>query len=98
MGIIFEVTGKSKRKIHLSKERWHHITIAHPEMANYLDKIQETVEKPLKTTPHSAKGDLRFYYTYQKHRNHPEKYLRLIIKYLNGKGFIVTAQFVRNIR
>ncbi len=98
MEIILEVTDKTGRKIHLSKERWRHITTTHPEMVNYLDEIKETIEKPLKITPHTVKEGLRFYYTYQKHRKHPEKYLRLIIKYLNGDGFIITAQFVRHIK
>lgn len=44
------------------------------------------------------KGNLVRYHSYQKDRKHPEKYLRIIVKYLNGDGFIVTAHFVRNLQ
>ena len=39
MDIIFEVEDKSGRKIHLSKERWEHITTKHPYMTNYLNEV-----------------------------------------------------------
>ena len=97
MNHIFEISDKSGRKIHLSKERWEHITIIHSEMTNYLEEIEQTVENPLKITIHT-KGDLRNYYLYLKHRKHPEKYLRVIVKYLNKHGFIITAHFVRQIK
>ena len=35
MDIIFEVIDKTGRKIHLSKERWSHITMIHSEMSSY---------------------------------------------------------------
>jgi hypothetical protein len=95
---VFEVTDKTGRKILLTKKQWDHITTTHAEMSNYLDEIKITLENPLKIIEHSIKEDLRFYYRYQKHRKHPEKYLKIIVKYLNGDGFVITAQFVRNIK
>jgi hypothetical protein len=32
--------------IRLTDERWHHITIGHPEMADYFYEIFETIENP----------------------------------------------------
>ena len=95
---IFELTDKTGRKINLSQKSWTHITITHAEMTNYLEEIKETLIKPLKIMRHPKKEDLYFYYSYQKHRKHPEKYLRIIVKYLNGRGFIITAQFLRSIK
>lgn len=89
MKIIFEIRDKTGRKIHLSKERWSHITTTHPMMTNYLEEIKQTLEKPIKITPHE-KGDLRNYYLYLKHRKYPEKYLRVTVKYLNEHGFITS--------
>jgi len=43
---IFKIIDKSKRKIHLSKEGWSHITITHSKMSNYLDNIKQTLENP----------------------------------------------------
>ena len=96
MSIIFEIVDKSGRKIRLTKKQWSHITTIHAEMTNYLEEIRRTLEKPLKIIP-QEKGNLIRYYSYQKHRRHSEKYLRVIVKYLNGEGFIVTAHFVEHI-
>lgn len=96
MGNIFEIIDKSGRNIHLSNERWRHITTNHPAIANYLEDIQLCLINPIKITSHK-KGDLRNYYLYLKHREYPEKFLKIIVKYLNGTGFILTAHFVRNL-
>ena len=97
MNIIFEIIDKRGKKVRLTQKQWSHITSAHAEMTNYLEEIRQTLEEPLKIT-FQEKGNLMRYYSYQKHRKHPEKYLRAIVKYLNGEGFIVTAQFVRYIK
>lgn len=66
-------------------------------MMNYLEEIQITLRNPLKIVQ-QEKGDLTRYYSYQKNRKYPEKYLRIIVKYLNGDGFVITAHFVRNLQ
>ncbi len=96
MNNVFEVIDKSGRKIRLTKRQWAHITITHKEMANYLEEMQKTLENPIKIISHE-KGDLRKYYSFHKHRKYPEKYIRIVVKYLNGEGFVITAQFVRNL-
>ena len=93
---VFEITDKTGRKIRLTKKHWEHIIKIHGEMANYLEEIQNTLVNPLKIIVQQS-GELKRYYSYQKHRKHPEKYLRVIVKYLNGNGFIITAHFVRNL-
>jgi hypothetical protein len=75
---VFEVVDKTGREIKLPGKSWAHITTTHAEMTNYLGEIRQTVENPLKITLHT-KGDLRNYFTYQKHRKHPERYLRVIV-------------------
>ena len=42
MDFIFEITDKTGRKIHLSKERWNHISQEHPEI-----REPEEIEKIL---------------------------------------------------
>ncbi len=95
MDHVFEIIDKSGRKIRLTNRQWEHITTTHPGMAQYLDEIKITLEKPLKIIEHEVEN-LRRYYTYQKNRKYPEKFLRIIVKYLNGDGFVISAQFVRN--
>ena len=97
MNHILEIIDKTGRKILLTKKEWEHITKIHSEMANYLEDIKKTIEKPLKII-FQEKGNLYRYYSYLKSRNHPEKYLRVIVKYLNNHGFIITSHFVRNLQ
>jgi|SRR3989338_2550642 len=98
MAYIFQTTDKSGRKIHLSKERWKHINQEHPELSDYLEEIKETLKNPTKAKEFDYGNDVIYFYKYYKSRESAAKYLLVIVKYLNGKGFIITAYFVRNIR
>lgn len=95
---IFEIKDKSGRDIYLSKERWTHINQEHPEVSGYIEEIKETLKSPTKIKTYEYDGDIRYYYNYYKSRESPSKYLLIIVKYLNGDGFIITAYFVRNIK
>ena len=98
MEYVFEVIDKSGRKIHLSKERWRHINTEHPELANYFEELKETLVNPSKITTYIYDENIKYYYKYLKEPNLTTKYLLVIVKYLNGKGFIITAYFMRNIK
>ena len=101
MSNIFEIVDKTGRKIHLSKERWTHITepiSPHVYMANYLEEIKETVIKPDKITPSLRDEKKANYYKYFKHRDSKNKFLRIIVKYLNNHGLIISAYFISNIK
>ena len=98
MEYVFEIIDKSGRKIHLSKERWLHISTEHPELANYTEELKETLVNPTKITTYIYDENIKYYYKYLKESGLPIKYLLVIVKYLNGKGFIITAYFMRNIK
>lgn len=93
---IFEMKDKSGRIIYLSDERYKHI-LKHPEMQNKftLQWIEETLLKPLKIV--DIDEYVRYYYRYYKDRKSKAKYLRVIVKYLNGEGFIISAYFIEKI-
>ena len=95
---VIVIEDKSKRKIYLSKERWTHINQHHPEMADYFEEIKETIKNPLKVTTYNYDENTRYYYKYFKDRSSQAKYLLVIVKYLNGEGFIITAYFVKGIK
>ncbi|MBI2109766.1 hypothetical protein HYT58_01180 [Candidatus Woesearchaeota archaeon] len=95
MSLIFEVIDKTKRKIYLTEERWKHI-LKHSEMQNNLDEIKETLSNPQQIIIHPFK--IRRYYRYYKNRKSSAKFLRIIVKYLNGEGFIITSYFVEEIK
>lgn len=88
---IFEVKDFTGRTIYLTHERYTYI-LKHKDMHQKLEEIQQTLLHPLKIT--CLTSDLAYYYTYYKQRTSKAKYLRVIVKYLNGKGFIVTSYFV----
>jgi hypothetical protein len=93
---IFEIKDKTGRKIRLTKRQWEHIAIKHPYMANYLNEIEETIKNPDKIIQHNF-GNLFDYYKYYKNRKDNLKFLKVIVKYLNGDRFILSAYFVKYI-
>ena len=85
---IFEITDKTGRRIILTDS-------LHPYMANYLEEIKRTLEKPdiMVTQKYS---DARVnYYRFLKDR---KKYLLVAVKYLNGEGFVNTSFITSKIK
>lgn len=94
---VFEVVDKTGRKIHLSKERWKHIThpsSLHAYMTNHLEEIKSVLINPDSITESHGDADKVNYYKYNKEK---KEYFRVIVRYLNGDGFVITAYIVRNI-
>ena len=95
---LFEIRDKTNRIIYMTKERWKHITAPtspHAYMTNYLEEIKQILINPDKII-NSINTDTKVnYYKYYKEKM---KYLRVVVKYLNGQGYVVTSYFVRNIK
>ncbi|MBI4439913.1 hypothetical protein HY638_02985 [Candidatus Woesearchaeota archaeon] len=94
---IFEIKDKSGRKISLSQERWTHINQEHPEVAPHIEEIKETLENPIQIKSYEFDEEVKYYYKHLKQKP-LAGYLLVIVKYLNGEGFIITSYFVRNIK
>ena len=94
---VLEIIDKAGKKIYLTNERYKHI-LKHPHMHNILEEIRETLETPLRVDDYTFEEGVKFYYRYYKEKKLKAKFLRVIVKYLNGEGFIVTAHFVEKIR
>lgn len=94
MDYVFELEDKTGRKIHLTKERWGHITTKHPDMTSQLEEIKHTLIYPTLIVPHKFEDTMRNYYTYYKHK---KRYLLVSVKYLNGEGYVATAFIIRKI-
>lgn len=93
---VLEVKDKLGKIIYLTEERYNHIK-KHPEMQNSISFIEDAVKNPQKITTISIYPDVRYYYSYHKNRVSKAKYLRVVVKYKNGEGFIITAYFVEKI-
>jgi len=90
---IFEVKDKTGRKIRLTREQWNHIKAEHPEIEK--EEVQLAIEKPIKIIEKT--NNKYSYYQYLKYKKLPFRFLRVIVKYLNGEGFIITSYFVKRI-
>ncbi len=97
MSIIFIVKDKTGRSIRLTDERWKHLS-KHLHLQEDIEKIKETLQDPDKITDYSYDQNIRYYYKYYKNQDSKAKYIRIVVKYLNGDGFIVTAHFIDRIR
>lgn len=98
MFYIFEITDKSGRKIHLEDRQWKHIAIEHSAVANKIEEIKETLIIPLSIRRSDYDPNVRFYYRYYKNIKLKEKYLMVMVKYLNGEGFVITIFYINKIK
>ncbi len=98
MANIFELIDKTGRKIRLTKRQWRETNLKHPSMASYLEEIKETLVKPDAITDYSIDENVRYYYRYFKHIKSKNKYLLVIVRYLNGEGFIIKSYFEDRIK
>ncbi len=93
MPVIFIVKDKTGRSIRLTDERWQHLS-RHLHVQQNLEQVKDTLQSPDRIANYSRDTKVRYYYKYYKNRKSTAKYLRIIVKYLNGDGFIVTAHFI----
>ena len=79
----------NKIPIRLTEERWYHISIGHPEMANYYYEILETIENP-QTVYKGNHGELLALSDQQKNTDK-----RIVVAYRElpeeQDGFVITA-------
>ena len=98
MDSIFEVLDKTGRRIKLTKKQWKHITFPsspHSYMNNYLEEIKQTLINPDKIISSVYDDNKTSYYKYHKDK---KRFIRIIVKYLNGEGYIITTYFVKHIK
>ncbi len=94
MDYIFEITDKSGRKIHLSKERWNeHIRFFHPEIIEP-EELIDVLKNPNKILESDRDESVRWYFLFNKQKR---KFLKVSVKYLNGDGYIITAYYTSKI-
>ena len=65
-------------------------------MSDYLAEVEETTRNPQKIIGRYI-GNLFDFYNYYKHRKGKLKFLKIVVKYLNSDGFILSAYFVTHI-
>ncbi len=91
---VFEISDKSGRLIHLSKERWNeHIRLIHPDIREP-EELIKVIENPEKILESDRDEYVKWYFSYNKDKR---KYLKVSVKYLNGEGYVITAHYTKKI-
>ncbi len=87
MEIYFEVKEPSGKIIRTTGSHWELITkLKHPEIAGKESEVQKCLSEPVEIRRSSEDPDVYLYYspfmTY---------YICVVVRHLNGDGFIITA-------
>jgi hypothetical protein len=95
MTLLAAVLDSDGRRVELTHERWEHITHAdnHPELAGHLTDILDAVRSPSKSMAGHDDGEVWFYLEDRG----PSRWLKVVVIFELGRGFIVTAFPRRNL-
>lgn len=85
------------RRVRLSDTQRLHILYFHPEALASNSRIRETVNEP-EIIGRGATHDTRVHYRFFEGTPVTAKYLAVVIKQLDGEGFIVTAYFTPKVK
>ncbi len=94
MSNIFEIVDKTGRIIILTQEQWSHIVQHHPDMSDKQEEMKLCLQLPTAIIPHKYDDAKANYYRYQKET---QDYIIVIVKYLNGKGYIKSAFYTQKL-
>ena len=89
---IFEVKAKDGRLVRLTEKQWLHINFRHPEMQSLVAEIEKALIDPTAITQLSA--EIAKFYKFIKDEN---KYIVVVVRVLNGDGFVVTSYKTKRI-
>lgn len=85
------------KEVRLTEAQWAHIKARHKELRGQIEKMRLVLMEP-DSIWHSPKEEV--YHFYRRFTKTPvsEKYLLLVVKYLDDEGFVITGFFVSRIR
>jgi hypothetical protein len=94
--VLAVVTDPDGRRVELNRERWEHILEPerHPELAQYLDDILRTIEKPDQQLPGNEADEIRF----AAEHVGPSRWLQVVVVFGSDRAFVVTAFASRRLR
>lgn len=94
---IFEVKAYNNKKIRLTDVQQTHILFFHPEVEAEQEKMKDVLKNP-EIVIEGATEDTRICYKFYPYTSVASKYLAVVIKVLDGEGFIVTSYFTEKVR
>jgi len=91
--MVFETRSVMEKEIRLTDVQWLHIQDRHIETGGQLEKMKETLQKP-DFVDYDAQEDV--YHYLKKFQKTPvtRKFMLVVVKHLNGDGFVITSFFI----
>jgi len=77
----------------LTGERQRHLQTAHPEMADSVGRIAETLANPDRIVRSVTDDTVELYYRHYPSTPVASKFLCIVVKFVVGDSFIVTAYY-----
>jgi len=81
----------------LTKERRAHL-LEHPEMRGQEDKLAETLLEPDVVIQSQSDDTVRLFHRLYRQLTIGDKYLCVVVKYMEGDVFIITAYFTDKVK
>jgi hypothetical protein len=78
------------REVRLTDERFAHI-LDRPEMQNMRDEIIRTVRAPAEVRVSRSDTNVRLFYEFYARTQVEDKWLCVVVKYLENDAFVITA-------
>jgi len=90
----FTIVDYKSRTVTLSSEKWdNHIISRHPEMADYVSSVEETVLNPDVVYESKSDTETEVFFRLATETKHPKLYITVPVGYNNNKGNVKTAFF-----
>lgn len=86
------VISKLGKVISLDQARWKHV-LGHPEMRSQRYRIKQSLVDPDEIRKSERSSDIWLFYKLYAKTPVTQKFMLVIVKLMNGEGFIVTAFF-----
>jgi len=86
------------RKVRFSDERLHHIQNDHPEMADQIERVGETLQNPDTIVRSKTDNDVELFYKLYPSTPVSSKYMCVVLKTKNNKILIITAYFTDTVK
>lgn len=84
--LLAEAKNPDGRLIQIHASTWDHVLDGHPEMADHLNTVMETIAKPEHREPDIRAGRERYF-----RRGGPERWIRVVAEFADGHDRLVTT-------
>ena len=92
--IHFQVISRLKKTISTTKGYWNIIiNIKHPAVKGRESEVKETLTSPEQIRQNNKNKKIYLFY-----KKYSKRYLCVIVRHLNGNGFIITVYFTNKIK